>query len=205
MKAADELAAVMAALMVNNFQQADLRKVEVEFRECAGNAAADIVGTWCDKTEVEPGDTVTVAVELQPFQGQGLMRVLRRIGVPKTVRPGRITIVLGGAREVEASERRLNPARFQPKSFTHLLTLLNSRRRNDMLYLQVLSPEIGAMVGDAPMPNLPSSVLTVLNSHRLAQGSMLTGKVVHEEAVPVGMVVNGGRTLRVRVKGQTRP
>ncbi|MDZ7412985.1 MAG: hypothetical protein ONB15_05545 [candidate division KSB1 bacterium] len=204
-KAADELTGVLAALMVNDFREPKIERVEVQFNECAGFASAEIAATWCDRTEVEPGDTVMLAIELRPFQGERPVRVVRRMTIPKTVTSGSLAIVLGGAREVEASERRRNPARYQPASFAHLLSLLNSRRRNDMLYVQLVSQDVGAMMGGAPMPNLPLSILTVLDSRRMAQGGLLVGSVLHEEAVPVGMVVNGGRTLRVHVRGRARP
>ncbi|MCR4438768.1 MAG: SpoIVB peptidase S55 domain-containing protein [bacterium] len=203
--AADDLAAMLASLMVNQFQEAAISRVEVEFSERAGFASAQIAAVWYDKTEVVPGDTVGITAVLRPFQSDKVVRVVRQVVIPRTVTANRVTIVLGGAAAVTAAERRQNPARFQPRSFGHLLKLLNERRRNDMLYLQLVSPEIGVMVGDAPMPNLPLSVLTVLNSNRLAQGAMLTGNVVYEEAIPVGMVVSGSRSLRVRVKGRAQP
>jgi len=204
-RAADDLAAVLAALMVNQFQAPDISRVEVEFSERPGFASAEIAAVWYDKTEVAPGDTVTITLLLRPFQSQRTERVVRRVAIPKAVTSDRVTLMLGGAAAVDAAERRQNPARFQPRSFAHLVKLLNERRRNDRLYLQVIAPEVGALVGDAPMPNLPLSVLTVLNSSRTAQGALLTGSVVCEEAVPVGLVVSGSRTLRLRVKGRAEP
>jgi hypothetical protein len=204
-RAADDLAAVLASLMVNQFQAPDISRVEVEFSERPGFASAEIAAVWYDKTEVAPGDTVTITLLLRPFQSQRTERVVRRVAIPKAVTSDRVTLMLGGAAAVDAAERRQNPARFQPRSFAHLVKLLNERRRNDRLYLQVIAPEVGALVGDAPMPNLPLSVLTVLNSSRTAQGALLTGSVVCEEAVPVGLVVSGSRTLRLRVKGRAEP
>lgn len=201
-QAADDLTAVLASLMVNQFQEPAISKVDVEFSERPSFASAEIAAVWYDKTEVAPGDTVTVTLLLRPFQSQQTLRIVRRVVIPATVTGDRLRIIVGGAAAVEAIARRQNPARFQPKSFAHLVKLLNERRRNDRLYVQVLTSEVGAMVGDAPMPNLPRSVLTVFDSRRMEQIALLTSNVVYEEAVPVDLVVTGSRTLRLRVRGR---
>ncbi len=201
-QAADDLTAVLAALMVNQFQEPAISKVEAEFSERVGFATAEIAAAWYDKTEVAPGDTVTVTLLLRPFQSQQTLRIVRKVAIPVTVTDDRLRLVVGGAAAVEAIARRQNPAHFQPRSFAHLIKLLNERRRNDRLYVQVVTSGVGAMVGDAPMPNLPRSVLTVFDSRRTEQGALLTSNVVYEEAVPVDLVVTGSRTLRLRVKGR---
>lgn len=202
-QAADDLTAVLASLMVNQFQEPAISKVDVEFRERPSFASAEIAAVWYDKTEVAPGDTVTITLLLRPFQSQQTLPIVRRVVIPATVTGDRLRIIVGGATAVEAIARRQNPARFQPKSFAHLVKLLNERRKNDRLYVQVLTSEVGAMVGDAPMPNLPRSVLTVFDSRRMERIALLTSNVVYEEAVPVDLVVTGSRTLRLRLRGRT--
>ncbi|MGQ9852213.1 MAG: hypothetical protein ACUVTG_02305, partial [Candidatus Oleimicrobiaceae bacterium] len=191
-----------ASLMVNQFQEPAISRVDVEFSERPSFASAEILAVWYDKTEVAPGDTLTITLLLRPFQSQQTLRIVRRVVIPATVTGDRLRIIVGGAAAVDAIARRQNPARFQPKSFAHLVKLLNERRRNDRLYVQVVTSEVGAMVGDTPMPNLPRSVLTVFDSQRMEQIALLTGNVVYEEAVPVDLVVTGSRTLRLRVRGR---
>jgi hypothetical protein len=161
-----EVAATVGAIMANNFQPVKLAKVELNFTSVQGRRSATIDQIWIDRTEVEPGDTVTVFTRLKAHHGpEKLFR--QQLVIPKNAQGKLLTITVGGGDDITQLERRTAPGRFSARSFQQLLSLLQERRRNDMLYYQLRQPDLGLIIEGEQLSSLPPSVYSVLQSQNL--------------------------------------
>ena len=82
-----------------------------------------------------------------------------------------------------------------------MIRTLNGLRRNDRIYVRLIVPRRGAVVGGEPLPGLPASVLAVV------QGDRATGDVTDLRDVTVGTweietdrMVTGSRLLSLTVE-----
>jgi len=152
-----------------------------------------------DKTVVRPGDNLTITVFLQEYQGE-MHRVKRTIKLPANLNAGRISLYVGSGSSLTHLEARTTPQKFKPQNFNQLLNILNNRRKNNFVFFQIRARNKGVLVAGEELPNLPPSILSVMQAQK-ASGSVLTlrDRVLSEEKLQVDFAVSGGRTVWLNV------
>ena len=165
-----EIAALLGAIMANNFQPAKLARVELNFTSIPGRRSATIEQVWIDRNEAEPGDTATVFARLKAFQGPEKL-LHQKLAIPKNAEARFLTINVGGGDEMTQFELRSAPGRFVARNFAQLLSLLQERRRNDFLYCQLRQPDQGLIIDGEQLSSLPPSIYSILQSQNLKGNS----------------------------------
>lgn len=207
-----EVAAALGAVMANNFQPANVASIDLTFTSLPGRRSASIDHVWLDRNEVEPGDSVTVFTRVKIHRGAEVL-VRKRLVVPQNASGPFLNIVVGSGREMTLIEQRTAPGRFAAQNFEQLVSLLNSRRRNDQLYYQVRVPDRGLVVEGEQLSSLPPTAFAVLQAQSLkgnasfARERMLL-EAKHEvvfaanernaEARPYALA--GSKTIRLRLR-----
>ncbi len=80
---------------------------------------------------------------------------------------------------------------------------LNKLRKNDRLYIKIMSNEQGVMIGGEEMPSLPPSMTAVLNTNRSSNRSVsgISSSTIREYEMPQSKyVIQGQRTLNLTVQ-----
>jgi hypothetical protein len=82
------------------------------------------------------------------------------------------------------------------------VSLLNQERTNNKVYVSLVETSPTAYYDDKTLPNLPSSVLNVMQAGRAANRSLFTSPETASEqmALPFDYVVTGSYSLRIHVK-----
>ena len=90
---------------------------------------------------------------------------------------------------------------FVPRDLGQLVNAINKVKKNDRLYLRLLRPAPGVVIGTSEMPNLPPSALATLNNDRTAGGykPFVQTVVVDREVPPSDFVITGQQTLSIQV------
>ncbi len=159
---------------------------------------ATIEGAWLDKSEAEPGDTVTVNVQLRPYRGSPVIRDVQITIPPQAIRGTSMQILasdsstLNRMSVVSGSQASLH-------NLEQLISVLNRERRNNRLYVTLLGPSPTMVVQDKVMPNVPASQINLLDQ----RGGPANSQVVRESAagewsLPLDQVVQGPHPLRFK-------
>ena len=197
--ATNDIASVVAALMMNDFPSPNITQVELSFRSIPGKKSAKIESLWYDKTTVRPGETVTLILNLQPYQGKRV-KLVQPIQIPETITENQVTILVGSGPSISQAEQRVAPQKFRPQNFGQLVELLNMRRRNNLLYIQTKIPDQGALVEGKELPELPPSILAVMDSKKTSgNSSLLRERVLQEKQLPVDYALSGSKSIRIKV------
>ena len=80
---------------------------------------------------------------------------------------------------------------------------LNKLRKNDRLYIKILSSEPGVVIGGQELPSLPPSMTAVINTDRSSSRSVsgTASSTVREYELPQSKyVIQGQRSLNLTVK-----
>ncbi len=82
------------------------------------------------------------------------------------------------------------------------VSLINQERSNDRLYISLLESTPTAYYDDKTLPNLPLSVLNVMQSGRSINRALtaLPESASEQMSLPLDYVVTGSYTLKVEVK-----
>jgi hypothetical protein len=197
MGAAAYIVGPVTALMSNDFERVDIERIDLTIRSAEEPRTATLERVWIDDPRPRAGRTVPLKVLLRTYRGEDILRTIQ-IPIPANARGNLSVIVSDGQRLGQAELRELRAPQGRP--VPQLVRTLNKTRRNNMLYVKLLSSEPGAVVSGEQLPALPPSVLAVLEGDR-SQGSFspLNNATLGEWEVATAHAVSGVRALTLAV------
>ncbi|HWF12421.1 MAG TPA: hypothetical protein VG272_01700 [Candidatus Acidoferrales bacterium] len=187
-------------IFTNQFETANIEHVTLRMEAKPERRSMTIEGAWLDKADAEPGDTVTVRVQLRPYRGSPVIRDVK-IAIPQQAVRGTSMQILASdsgtlnrMNVVSGSQSRLD-------SLEQLITVLNRERRNNRLYVTLLGSAPTLLVQDKVMPNLPASEINLLDQ----RGGPASSQVIRESAagewsLPLDQIVQGSSSLTIQIK-----
>ena len=162
---------------------------------------ATIDNAWVEKSEVRPGETVAVKVQLRPYRGASFIQEIP-VTIPAQSARGTLQLVVSDADTLNRNVQILTGnAQTQLPGLEELINLINRSRQNDRLYATLLQPTPTLLVEDKEMPNAPSSAINVFDQRQNVGGArLLSQSKAGEWSVEMHQVIAGERTLTITVK-----
>jgi hypothetical protein len=187
-------------LFLNNVKTPSVKSVSVTVDLLPDRRVATIENAWVANPEVRAGDDVPVKVFLRPYRGERIERDFN-VKIPAGLGRGDHRILLSDAdtlNRLQSLAGSMNRYMDLPET----VSLLNQERSNNKLYVSLVQASPTAYFDDKTLPNLPSSVLNVMQAGRASNRSLFTSPETASEqaALPFDYVVNGSYSLRITVK-----
>jgi hypothetical protein len=187
-------------LYLNNVNTPDVKGVTLNLDLLPERRVAAIETGWVANTEVQAGDELAVKVSLRPYRGEPMQREVT-VKIPAGLAKGEHRILLSDA---DTLNRMQNAAGFMNRfiDVPQAVSLLNQERTNNRLYVSLVQSSPTAYYDDKTMPNMPSSVLNVIQAGRASNRAMVTTPETASEqtSIPFDYVVTGSYFLRIHVK-----
>ena len=191
---------IFQRIFTNQYETAYIERVTLRMESQPERRQMTIEGAWLDKSQAEPGDTVTVRVQLRPYRGSPVIRDVRIAIPPQAVRGTSMQILasdsgtLNRLNVVSGSQARLD-------SLEQLISVLNRERRNNRLYVTLLGSAPTLLVQDKVMPNVPASQINLLDQ----RGGPASSLVVRESAagewsLPLDQIIQGSTSITIQIK-----
>jgi len=182
-------------LLRNSFEDVEIDALTLDIDASEQSRSATLERVWLDGTRARPGSTVNIKMLLRSYRGEEIMKSLP-IQVPASARGSVSVMVADGVRLSQWEARELQVQPLQTRGVPQMLQVLNSARRNNRLYVRLLTREGGAIVKGESLAALPPSVLAVMEADR-SGGSFrpLQSAVLGEWEIPTDLAVSGSRTL----------
>lgn len=198
--ATDLIASALGVLMVNDFKAPAIKNIEISTNEVPGEKTAKIHSIWQDKTELNPGDSLILSFRLKTA-GSKDIKFIKTYHIPKNLDASSLAIFISSGSSLTQYELRVNPDKFRPVDFDHLLKLLEQRRKNNNIYIQFRLRDSGLMIDGEELSDLPPSIMKVMDSRRSSGVSKrLRDRVLFEDVIPTDYVISGAKRLSVRIK-----
>jgi hypothetical protein len=193
--AAASVVAPINLLMRNAFEDVDIEGLNLEIDASEQPRSATLERVWVDGTRVKAGGPATLKVLLRTYRGDELTKDVT-IQIPPNARGSVQVMVADGLRLSQWESRELQVQPMQTQSLPQMIRVLNSARKNNRLYVRLVTRDDGAVVKGEPLAALPGSVLAVMESDRNG-GSFrpLQSALVGEWEITPGVAVTGSRTL----------
>jgi hypothetical protein len=154
-----------------------------------------------NKSEVAPGETVTLTAYLRTTSGDTVIEQYP-VQIPAGLPGGSVQLVVGDGATVTTIDIRRGPSGV-PAGIKQVINELNKLRKNDRLYIKVVSSEPGVVIGGEEFPSLPPSMAAVINTGRSSSRSVagLPNSTVREYELPQSKyVIQGQRALNLTIK-----
>jgi hypothetical protein len=154
-----------------------------------------------NKAEVAPGETVTLTAYLRTTSGDSVIEQYP-VQIPAGLPPGAVQLLVGDGTTVTGIDIRRGPSGV-PAGIKQVINELNKLRKNDRLYIKVVSSEPGVVIGGEEFPSLPPSMAALINTDRSSSRNVsgVPSSTVREYELPQSKyVIQGQRTLNLTVK-----
>jgi len=198
MLAAVAVAAPAQALLSSGFDNVDINGITLNVTSTEEKNAATLERISLDRTEVSRGENVEIQAYVRTDSGKQFVERIP-VQIPADAPSGQLMIMVGdGATLQESSSAKV----FVPRELGQLVDAINKTKKNDRLYLKLLRPAPGVVIGSNELPNLPPSVVATLNSERTSGGytALAVSLVYERELPPAEFVITGQQTISVTVK-----
>lgn len=182
-------------LLRNAFEDVDIEGLDLEIDASEQAKTATLERVWIDGNRPKPGATVTLKTLLRTYRGEEITRSVP-VEIPANARGSVSIMVADGTRlgQMEARELQLQP--LQTRDLAQMIRVLNQTRKNNRLYVRLVTPDAGAVVKGESLSSLPPSVLSVMESDRNG-GSFrpLGAALLGQWEITTDHAVSGSRTL----------
>ncbi|MEO8049992.1 MAG: hypothetical protein ABI833_06205 [Acidobacteriota bacterium] len=187
-------------LFLNNVAMPKLKSVEAVVDLLPARRVVAIETVWTPTSEVEAGSEIPVKVYLRPYRGERIERSLT-VKIPAGMPKGEHRLLFSDAATLDRSQdgaAKNNKTMDIPST----VSLLNQERDNNRLYVSLVQSRPTFYSDDKTLPNLPSSVVNVLQTERNASRSLVgtPDSTNVQQSIPFDQVVSGNYSLRIKVK-----
>ena len=193
--AASSTTAAIGLAATNDFRPALAERMDLTVRTSEQTQTTTIERVWLDTTRPKAGATHTLQILVRDYRG-GTETVSMPVTMP--AQPGPLTLLVSDAPTLASlEERELRPGR--ATSWPDLLTRLNAARRNNRVYVRLISSSAGTVVGGATLPGLPASARSIFDDDKSVTTAPVLKSVVGSWEQRLSRVVRGSRELNLTV------
>jgi hypothetical protein len=187
-------------LFLNPVKMPDVTAVNATVDLLPERRIAQIESAWIADNHVDAGTEVPVKVFLRPYRGERIQREVK-VKIPAGLPRGEHEILFSDAGTLDKFQTIASSLnRFV--DIPQTVAMLNHERSNNHLYVSIIDSEPTVYSDEKILPNLPPSVLNVMqsgrdNSHQIVSSPQST---LEQASIPLNVVVDGKCTLKIYVK-----
>jgi hypothetical protein len=192
--AASYVAGPLAFLLTNDVEPVEIDALDLTIVSSEVPRTAELERVWVDAPSVRPGRKVPVKLLVRTYRGDEVTQTVQ-VDVPVNASGPLTLLVADGARLTQWEQREMRRPQ-QARDVAQMVKAFNKARKNNRLYVRLVSADAGAVVEGEALGALPASVLAVLDGERSGGGvSPLGTATLGEWDIPTDYAVSGARTL----------
>ena len=199
--AATAVAAPLTMMLGNNISEVTVEGLDVTVTATETPKTRTIERVWLDDIRPRAGRTVNLKVLTRSYRGEEQISSVP-LEIPANA-PRELTVLVTDGRQLNAIEQRELRGALQPQTIAQLLKVLNETRRNNRIYVRLVTGRAGAVVNGEAMTALPPSVLAVLEADR--NGGSFTpirSAALGEWEIATDSAVSGSRVLTINLEAR---
>ena len=169
------VAGPLGYLLHSGFPNLKVAGVDIAVKVSNEKNTATLQQAWCTQSQVRPGDHVEVIAVLRKDSGEDVVEKIP-VDIPASCTDKPLTVMVGDGAAVNALENRLGPLGTvnSVRDVHQLVTALNKMRRNNRLYVLLMSPQRSFELHGNEYPSPPPSLLqTFLADPAVASSAMM--------------------------------
>lgn len=191
---------IFARIYSNPYEPPHVQGIHLKVTALAERRWSMIDNAWIEKSEVAPGETVSVKVLLRPYRGEPFIQQIP-ITIPLQTARGTLQLLISDGETVDRTVDPVGGMQGPLPGLEELIKLINRGRQNDCLYATLLQPTTTLLIEDKVMPNAPSSEISVLDQRQSVGGArLLHQSLAGSWFAEMHQVITGERTLTITVK-----
>jgi hypothetical protein len=196
--AATYVAGPITFLLGNDFEPVEIAGVDITVTTSEQPRTATLERVWLDTVKPKAGQTVPLKLLLRSYRGEELTRTIP-IAIPANASGTLQILVSDGSRLAQWEQREVRQP-LEPHDIAQMIRALNKARKNNRLYIRLLSADAGGVVNGEYLSSLPPSVLAVFEADRNGGSFIpLRNATLGEWELQSDSAVTGSRLLTINV------
>jgi len=190
------VAGPITMLLSNDIEPVNVKSVDLAIQTLEDSRTSNIERVWLDEVRPRAGHTVPLKVLTRSYRGAEKISTIP-IEIPANA-SGQLTVLVTDGRQLNQIEQREMRRALEPRSVGQIIKALNDTRRNNRLYVRLLTGTPGAVVNGEALTSLPPSVLAVLEGDRSGGDfTPIRSATLGEWELPMDSAVTGTRALTI--------
>lgn len=199
--AASYIAGPINFLLGNDFEPVEIEALDLTITSTEERRTATLERVWLDAVQPRAGRTYPLKMLLRTYRGDEITRTVP-VDIPANASGALSILVSDGLRLGQLEQRELRQT-MQLRGIPQMIRTLNNARKNNRLYVKLLSAEAGAVINGEYLTSLPPSVLAVYEGDRNSGNFVpLRNATLGEWELTTDQAVSGSRTLTINVSAQ---
>jgi hypothetical protein len=191
---ASYIAGPITFLLKNDFEPVEINTLDLTIVSSESPRTAVLERVWLDAPAARPGRSVPLKLLVRTAEGEDVLHTVR-VDIPANA-VGPLTLMVADGTRLAQIEQRESRMQQQPQDAAQLVKAFNKARKNNRLYVRLVSADAGAVVEGETMAALPASVLAIFDADRSGGAiSSLRNATLGEWAIPTEYAVSGARFL----------
>jgi SpoIVB peptidase S55 len=196
--AATYIAGPIAFLLTNNHEPVEINELDLTIVSSESPRTATLERVWIDAPSVKRGRTVPVKMMVRNYRGDEVIHTVP-VDVPVNANGPLTLLVADGGRLAQLEQRETRQSQ-QAHGVAQMVKAFNKARKNNRLYVRLISADQGAVVGGETMAALPPSVLAILDGDRNGGAVVpLSSATLGEWTIPTEYAISGAKALSVNL------
>ena len=186
-------------LIGNSYAKIEVEAVNLNLKLESKRRNAVIESLRVDRQRYRPGETVEVIMTLRPYLEDPIIQV-GKITVPNDAPDGLITLLAMSSTTDSEWQRSRAPLNFRPKNINQLIKVLQRNESSTDIILELFLPKPGLTVQGEEFSDLPTSVMSVMNTGKqVGESGYTQGTTLQRDKVSTNYVIFGSGDLELVV------
>ncbi|MBK5296915.1 MAG: hypothetical protein JJE40_07145 [Vicinamibacteria bacterium] len=196
--AASYIASPITFLLKNDFEPVEINTLDLTIVSSESPRTAVLERVWLDAPLARAGRSVPLKLLVRTAEGDDVLHTVN-VDIPANA-TGPLTLMVADGTRLAQIEQRESRLQQQPQDAAQLVKAFNKARKNNRLYVRLVSADAGAVVEGETLAALPASVLAIFDADRSGGGiSPLRSATLGEWAIPTEYAVSGARFLSLPI------
>lgn len=189
----------MLDLLVNPYTKVKIKSIDFDIKLEDRRKTAVILKSRLDKNVYRPGEKVQLILTIRPYLEQ-TETLVGTIKIPKDTPDGIVLLRAMSSSTYQSWKRSRSPGSSRATNINQLVKLWNDGEPNTNLILELSAPLPGLTVQGEEFPNLPLSVMAVMNTAlRRGESGFTFGTVIHTDKVETDYIISGSDSIPIAV------
>ncbi|MGA8183933.1 MAG: SpoIVB peptidase S55 domain-containing protein [Terriglobia bacterium] len=189
-------------LLDGNFPGMSIQGIDLNIVSTDEKRVAILEQVWSTKSQVKPGDHIEVTGLLRTPSGGTVVEKIP-VDIPESVSDKRLSLVVGSGMNLNAIQNRLTPISTTPRDLHQLVRALNRMRRNNRLYVLLMTPQRSLTLQGEEYPSPPPSLLQTFLSDPSVSSNVIYGNasvIGDYQTKPTQYTIRGEKILYLKVE-----
>lgn len=202
--AGDELSGLLLAinyfLMNNKDKPIKIQKIDLEVNASERTRSTTIENVILNKKAFYPGELITVSIHLKNDQGNTPVEMMQ-IQAPKLKPGAEFYLLVASKNDIIRFDTKNVKSSYFPTKLSSLIRAINNIRKNNRIYLKLMTPVRGIFIKGHEYSNLPNSLQNVFVYNTTSSDqSPMKYSTITEYQYEVPAVVAGQKLFKLKIK-----